>query len=73
MVGPENQSVDRSSINVTLNLSHREVSPELGPYHSVRAVSAAHLTPHHAVLGSVLERLRLKPSHHIADRTEPSS
>lgn len=52
-------------LHLTLTLTHREVSPELGPYHSVRAVSAAHLSPHHAVLGPVLERLRLKPSHHV--------
>lgn len=39
--------------------THREVSPELGPDHPVGAVGAAHLTPHNAVFGSVLERLRL--------------
>lgn len=40
--------------------THREVSPELGPYHSVGAVPAAHLTPHYAVLRPVLEGLRLR-------------
>lgn len=37
----------------------RQISPELRPHDTVRAMAAADLTPHNAVLRSVFQRLRL--------------